>query len=237
MTRTPYRILLVDDERSLNQLIATNLMLEGYSVEAAYSGIQALEKIPTFSPDLIILDVMMPGIDGYEVLRQIRQFSNVAVIMLTARSQVNEKIKGLSLGADDYLAKPFSLDELVARIAAVLRRLPSGNNTHAVEEILTSGPLTCNIATRTATAAGTELQLQNLEFKLLSAFIRAGDRVLTYDYLRTTLWDEAPDDLATLRVTVGKLRTKLKNTLGEDVIATVHGLGYRLVVNKMPTSN
>ncbi len=233
MTRTPYRILLVDDERSLNQLIATNLMLEGYSVEAAYSGAEALEKIPAFNPDLIILDVMMPGIDGYEVLRQVRQFSNVAVIMLTARSQVNEKIKGLSLGADDYLAKPFSLDELVARIAAVLRRLPSDNSARAVEETLAIGPLTCNVAAWTAAAAGTELQLQNLEFKLLASFMRAGDRVLTYDYLRSTLWDDAPDDLATLRVTVGKLRTKLKNALGCDVIATVHGLGYRLAVNKI----
>lgn len=234
MTPTKLRILVVDDERNLNQLVATNLMLEGYEVHAAYSGNEALEMLPKLQPDLVLLDVMMPGLDGFEVLQHIRQFSSVPVIMLTARGRVEERIKGLSQGADDYIAKPFSIEELMARIAAVVRRLPDHRKEPQVEEIVSYGDLSCNAAKHVALAGGKELQLQNLEFRLLSAFLRAGDRVLTYEYLLTTLWDADRGDIATLRVTIGKLRAKIKQALGRDVITTVHGIGYRLTTSATP---
>ena len=116
------RILLVDDERNLNQLIATNLKFEGYETESAYSGIEAIDKLGRFSPDLVVLDVMMPGMDGFEVLEHLRHASSIPVILLTAKNRVDDRIRGLTLGADDYLGKPFAIDELTARIEAVLRR-------------------------------------------------------------------------------------------------------------------
>lgn len=231
------KILVVDDERNLNQLIATNLMLEGFDVAAAYSGAEALSQWATVSPDLVVLDVMMPDMDGFEVLRQIRLTSTVPVIMLTARSRTEEKVQGLQLGADDYLAKPFSFAELLARIEAILRRTQRQDHvTPAVTEILQFGTITCDLGEHRCMVAGHEVVLQNLEFKLLCEFLRAPGRVLTHDYLLMTVWPQGEGDVTTLRVAVMKLRNKInKATAQDELIETVHGLGYRLKTSFSPT--
>lgn len=228
MKKTSYKILIVDDEENLNQLIATNLMLEGYEVASAYRGAEALQQMPVFEPDLVILDVMMPDLDGFEVLRQIRLTSEVSVIMLTARARTEEKVKGLQLGADDYVAKPFSFAELLARLEAVLRRSSAKDNRSAsVQTVLTSPHVTCHLAEHRVTVCGVEVVLQKLEFNLLSEFLRAPNRVLTHDYLLSTVWPQGEGDVTTLRVAIGKLRNKLKTQGERDYIETVHGLGYR----------
>ena len=208
------RILLVDDERNLNQLIATNLKFEGYETESAYSGIEAIDKLGRFSPDLVVLDVMMPGMDGFEVLEHLRHASSIPVILLTAKNRVDDRIRGLTLGADDYLGKPFAIDELTA--------------PKEPEETIAFASLKCNLAQHSASANGIELPLQNLEYQLLICLVKAGERVLSYNYLLSSLWEDDRGDIATLRVTVGKLRGKIKQALGYDPILTVHGIGYRL---------
>ena len=225
------RILVVDDEVTLNQFVATNLMLEGYEVQAAYSAQEAYRKLSEFSPHLVILDVMMPNVSGFDVLAHIRTFSKIPVIMVTARIKVQDRVHGLSLGADDYLVKPFALEELLARVSALLRRAYSDEKDSAldIEEILEVEGLMCNVTEHRASICGDELVLQNLEFKLLCAFLRSPDRILTYDYLMTVLWNDAEGSLATLRVTIGKLRSKIKEKNGQDWIENVHGVGYRLM--------
>lgn len=227
MTTRKQRILVVDDEVPLNQLITTNLMIEGYEVEAAYCAAEALGRIGAFEPDLVLLDVMMPDMDGFEVLEQIRRTSDVPVIMLTARIRVPDRVRGLREGADDYVTKPFSLDELLARVDVQLRRRAAGRDEKPSEETLESGGLLLNITEHRVTAAGREIALQRLEFQLLAAFMRAEGRALTHDFLLTSVWEDGNGDLATLRVTVGKLRGKLREALGSDPIETVHGVGYR----------
>ncbi len=227
MSDTRPTILVVDDERRLNQLIATNLMLEGYRVYSCYCGAEALSEMARIRPDLVILDIMMPDVDGLEVLRQIRLSSNVAVIMLTARSRTEEKVKGLQFGADDYLAKPFSFSELLARIAAILRRASSGSEHLPVEKTIASATVLCDLSKHQVTVQGTPVPLANLEFKLLSEFMRAEGRVLTHDYLISVAWPSNEGDITTLRVAVGKLRTRLKAISGRDYIETIHKLGYK----------
>lgn len=228
MTQTAKRILVVDDEVALNQLVSTNLMLEGYDVLAAYDGAEALRIMQADEPDLVVLDVMMPDMDGFEVLQQIRSFSTVPVIMLTARIRIADKVKGLTSGADDYVAKPFSMEELLARIEAVLRRAAGSQTQPKVQEVLSRGPLRANVSEHRVWTNGTEVPLQRLEFKLLVALMRAEGRVLSHDFLLSTVWDDREGDLATLRVTIGKLRRKLEEASGTDLVETVHGVGYRL---------
>ena len=172
---------------------------------------------------------MMPGMDGFEVLEHLRHASSIPVILLTAKNRVDDRIRGLSLGADDYLGKPFAIDELTARIEAVLRRSrPSPPASKEPEETLAFASLKCNLAQHSASANGIELPLQNLEYQLLICLVKAGERVLSYNYLLSSLWENERGDIATLRVTVGKLRGKIKQALGYDPILTVHGIGYRL---------
>lgn len=223
------KILVVDDERSLNQLVATNLMLEGYEVESAYDGAEALRRVEGFNPDLMLLDVMMPDIDGFEVLKQVRSYSSMGVIMLTARGRTEERVAGLRLGADDYLPKPFSIDELLARIEAVLRRRSQTFHEASFPQSLKSDTVECLVAEHRVLVSGREVVLQNLEFKLLMEFMRARNRVLPHDYLLMSVWTDEPGTVATLRVTVGKLRSKLKEAAGRDLVETVYGVGYKFV--------
>lgn len=142
---------------------------------------------------------------------------------------MDDRIRGLTLGADDYLGKPFAIDELTARIEAVLRRSrPSQPAPKEPEETIAFASLKCNLAQHSASANGIELLLQNLEYQLLICLVKAGERVLSYNYLLSSLWEDDRGDIATLRVTVGKLRGKIKQALGYDPILTVHGIGYRL---------
>jgi DNA-binding response OmpR family regulator len=225
------RILVVDDEARLVNLVATNLELEGYEVAAACNGEDALAAIHSFDPDLIVLDVMMPGTDGLEVLKLLRRTSDTPVILVTAKTRINDRIHGLDAGADDYLIKPFSIGELLARIRSVFRRHPdkSLRPSGPVSVLLSYGDiLSVDAASHTCLLDGKPIPLQKLEFKLLVLLMNGKNRVLTHEYLIENAWDNDGGDLTTLRVAIAKLRAKLKeNSKGIDFISTVHGLGYR----------
>ena len=222
-----HRILVVDDEPDITALVAYHLAKTGYRVSTATNGADALRSAREERPDIVVLDLMLPGLSGYEVLAELRkrdETKDVGVILLTARREEVDRIKGLSLGADDYLTKPFSPHELALRVAAVLRRLASpavsGGST------LTAGPISIDRAAHKVTLDGQELQLTSTEFKLLLTLLERRGRVQTRPQLLETVWEAQPDiQTRTVDMHVQRLRTKL----GEygPLIETVRGFGYR----------
>ncbi len=221
------RILLVEDEDSISEPLATALEREGFQAVVAPTANGGLEAFRTRSPDLILLDVMLPDGDGREVLREIRSASRVPVIMLTARGDEMDRVIGLELGADDYVAKPFSAAELVARIRAVLRRVAAPAPTSG--SILRVGEVEMNLDTRTVTKGGASVQLALKEFELLRMLMEQAGRVVT----RTDLMDEVWDPnwygpTKTLDVHVSSLRKKLaEDPVNPTYIHTVRGVGFR----------
>jgi two-component system, OmpR family, alkaline phosphatase synthesis response regulator PhoP len=229
MTNT---ILVVDDERHIVQLVRLYLQNEGYTVEAAYSGEEAIEKARKVRPALVLLDLMMPGIDGWEVCRQLRRESDVPIIILTARGDDVDKIVGLELGADDYVAKPFNPRELVARVKAVLRRYRPGSVEMLQVEV---GDLRIDAARREALVAGKPVTLRAREFDLLLAFARNPEIVMPRDRLLSEVWGyDYLGDSRTIDVHVTWLREKLSGSSAR--IKTVWGVGYKLVVEEPDTS-
>ncbi|MFN9256394.1 MAG: response regulator [Gemmatimonas sp.] len=226
---TADRILVVDDETEIVALVAYHLAKTGYRVSTASSGQDALELARRERPSLIVLDLMLPGMSGFDVLEQLRldeSTRDIAVIMLTARREEPDRIRGLSLGADDYLTKPFSPAELVLRVAAILRRTgsvqPSGNT-----DALVIGPLHIDRAAMTVNVSGEAVELTPTEFKLLLTLAERRGRVQGRGHLLETVWEAAPDiQTRTVDMHVQRLRTKL-GTAG-DLIETVRGFGYRL---------
>lgn len=223
------RILVVDDEPKIRTIVTSYLRQEGFDVSEANDGPSAVAKAERLDPDVIILDVMLPGFDGIEALRQIRTRSDVYVIMLTARSEETDKLIGLSVGADDYVTKPFSARELVARVKAVLRRSRTGGET--TPETLAIGDLSLDHAKRTVTVAGSPVELTALEFDLLAALMGAPDRVYSRGQLIEKVWGwDFFGDERIVDVHIRKIRQKL----GDDptdprYIATVRGVGYRFI--------
>lgn len=223
------RILVVDDEVDLANAVATGLRREGYAVDVANGGLDALDRLQFQPYDLICLDLTMPDIDGLEVCRQIRNDppdgGAPRVLMLTARDSVDEKITGLDAGADDYLVKPFALGELSARIRVLLRRTVDQSSS-----ILEVGPLRLDTARHEVLHDGELLDLTPKEFALLRYFMAHAGHVLSQEHLLEHVWDENADPFTnTVRVTVGTLRRKLNPGDGEPLIETVIGSGYRLV--------
>lgn len=223
------RILVVDDEESLAKLVAHNLAREGYEVITALDGREAREKIRLENPDLIILDLMLPGEDGLEICRRLREEKNqTPVLMLTARDDEIDRVLGLELGADDYVTKPFSVRELVARVKALLRRsVPAEKENTA---ILKAGDLSLHTASYEAFFDGQKLELTRKEFELLEMLMRNKGRVLKRDYLLQRLWDMDSNFVTrVLDVHISKLRDKLEKAGATSVrIQTVRGIGYRL---------
>ena len=220
-------ILVVDDEKNIVQLARLYLNKEGFRVEAAYDGAQALEKARTLRPDLIVLDIMMPEPDGLEVCRELRKTSNVPIILLTARDDDIDRIVGLELGADDYVTKPFNPRELVARVKAVLRRASQEAPSQAVLE---AGNLRLDTASREVTVQGKAVTLRAKEFDLLTAFLRHQGIVLDRERLLQIVWgNDYFGDTRTIDVHVAWLRDKLSKAKGVK-IETVWGVGYKLVV-------
>ncbi|MCH8902284.1 MAG: response regulator transcription factor [Chloroflexi bacterium] len=220
-------ILVVDDEKNIVQLARLYLNKEGFRVEAAYDGAQALEKARTLRPDLIVLDIMMPEPDGLEVCRELRKTSNVPIILLTARDDDIDRIVGLELGADDYVTKPFNPRELVARVKAVLRRASQEAPSQAVLE---AGNLRLDTASREVTVQGKAVTLRAKEFDLLTAFLRHQGVVLDRERLLQLVWGtDYFGDTRTIDVHVAWLREKLGKAKGVK-IETVWGVGYKLVV-------
>lgn len=212
------RILLVDDETPILELVRGYLEREGFAISTAEDGHAAIERVRQDGPDVVVLDVMLPGLDGFEVLRQLRTFSNAYVLMLTARGDEVDRIVGLSVGADDYLVKPFSPRELVARIKAVLRRprAPAAGP---------AGALVVDVARRTATVHGEAVTLTATEFDILALLAREPGVVVGRADLLVGVWglDFVGDDHL-VDVHVANLRRKV----GEGIIETVRGVGYKL---------
>lgn len=221
-----HKILVVDDEVTLLNTLRAYLEQEGYTVQTAQNGRSALHTFRTFQPDLVVLDVMLPGMDGLEVLRQLRQSSNVYVIMLTAKADEMDKIVGLTVGADDYVTKPFSPRELVARAKAALRRIggEGGSKTELV-----SRHLRLAVDARLAWKDDQPLDLTPIEFDLLHILMRHPGRALSREQLIEQVWghDYYGDDRV-VDVHVGRLRKKIEDDPSDPrLIATVWGAGYR----------
>jgi len=225
--RPSQRILVVDDEPDITGLVAYHLAKAGYRVTTAANGAEALKSARQERPDLVVLDLMLPGVSGYDVLAELRrrqETRDVGVILLTARKDEPDRIKGLSLGADDYLAKPFSPQELVLRVGAVLRRLaapgvPAGGT-------ITAGPVTVDTNAHRVTVDGRDITLTATEFKLLRTFMEREGRVQSRTQLLQAVWQAQPDiQTRTVDMHVQRLRAKLG--AAGAYIDTVRGVGYR----------
>ena len=225
------RILLVDDEQSIQTLLSYPLRKEGYEVVQATDGHQALERFEEQRFDLVVLDLMLPRVDGLEVCRRLRSRSSVPIIMLTAKSEEIDKVVGLELGADDYITKPFSLREFSSRIKAALRRAEmSRPDQGAGGEIpLEAHELRIDFAKRTVRIRGEEAQLTFVEFEILAALARAPGRVYTRDMLLARVWgDSAYRDPRTIDVHIRHLREKVERDAKDpEYLFTVRGVGYR----------
>ncbi|MBY0490732.1 MAG: response regulator transcription factor [Gemmatimonadaceae bacterium] len=226
---TAERILVVDDEPEIVALVAHHLKKAGYSVAIAASGPDALAIAQRERPALVVLDLMLPGMSGFDVLEALRrdeQTRDVAVLMLTARREEPDRIRGLSLGADDYLTKPFSPAELVLRIQAILRRTGS-TSAPLSADILAIGPLQIDRGAMAVRVDGAEVELTPTEFKLLLTLAERRGRVQGRGHLLETVWEAAPDiQTRTVDMHVQRLRTKLG--VAGELIETVRGFGYRL---------
>lgn len=222
------RIFIIDDEAKIVRLLAANLKTLGYETNGFMSGSEALVQIDLLDPDLILLDVMMPGMDGFNVLEKLRSFSDVPVIILTARDQGDDKVRGLNLGADDYLTKPFSLEEVFARVRAVLRRTVRTSQAKMGAAEKKIGDVIINLLQGRVWFKGQEIRLTQTEYKLFALLAQNIGKVLTHEFLLGEVWGpEYTHEIEYLRVAIARLRQKLKHATGEaEYIKTYPGIGY-----------
>lgn len=226
MANSKSTVLVVDDDVRVLRMMQRILELEGYRVIKAADGKSALDTVEVENPDIILLDIMMPDVDGYTVCKRIRKFSQVPIIMVTAKDNYAEVLEGLESGADDYISKPFSSQELVARVAAVLRRVTTTDDSP--NHLFTCGDLTIDFGSHRVIIGDSELNLSATEYRLLYYLTRNAGRVLTTDQILSTIWgDEYIGEHDVLRVNITRLRQKL----GEDskhskYIVTMYGIGY-----------
>ncbi len=224
------KILVVDDEKNIVNIISFNLKKEGYEVLSAKDGEEGVKKAMEFLPDLILLDIMMPNMDGYEACKQIRQKSNVPIIMLTARAEEVDKVLGLELGADDYVTKPFSVRELIARVKANLRRQMAMPPQPVVEDtpIQSVGTLSVNFEKYEVKKNDEVLELTHREFELLKFLLDKKEQVFSREVLLENVWGyESFGDARTVDVTVRRLREKIEDDPGKPtMLLTKRGVGY-----------
>jgi DNA-binding response OmpR family regulator len=222
------RVLLVDDEQAIQTLLSYPLRRDGYEVVPALDGREALDQFAAQRFDLVILDVMLPRIDGIEVCRRLRSRSQVPIIMLTARGDEGDKILGLEIGADDYITKPFSVSEFRSRVRALMRRSDFARATEN-EEPIEAGELLIDFARRIVTVRGEEVELTYVEFEILSALARAAGRVLSRADLLAAVWGDATyRDPRTVDVHIRHLREKIEaDAASPEYLLTVRGAGYR----------
>ena len=228
MSPQPARILLVDDEQSVQKLLAYPLRKEGYEVVPALDGEEALERCRGQSFDLIVLDVMLPKLDGFDVCRQLRAQSSVPIIMLTAKAEEFDKVLGLELGADDYITKPFSMREFRSRVKAVLRRSDLLREEQRDEEPLAAGDLAIDFSKRTVEIRGETVRLTYVEFEILSILARNPGRVFSRTMILDRLWgDSSYRDPRTIDVHIRHLREKIeRDPKDPEFLFTVRGVGY-----------
>jgi two-component system KDP operon response regulator KdpE len=221
------RVLVVDDERPIRRALEVTLSKAGYRVETAATGDEALTSAALTPPDLVILDLMLPDADGADICRQLRDWLAAPILLISAIGDEADKIRALDAGADDYVTKPFSPGELLARCRALLRR---GAGRQAGEAVVAVGPLRIDLPRRLVTVNGDELHLTPTEFDLLKALAVAGGRPLTHQMLLRTVWGPGyADEMHLLRVNMGRLRDKLEaEGVERGTIETLTGVGYRL---------
>ena len=225
-------ILVIDDDEKITSMLRRGLAFEGYRVRTARSGVEGLDAVRQEEPDLVVLDIMMPGLDGWEVCRRLREAgSRVPVLMLTAKDEVGDRVRGLDTGADDYLVKPFALEELLARIRALLRRsgAAAGRGEPGDDRRLVYEDLTLNPDTREAIRGGRVIELTAKEYELLHLFMLNPRRVLSRDTLMDKIWGyDYSGESNVLEVYVAMLRNKLEERGEKRLIQTVRGAGYVL---------
>jgi len=223
-------ILVVDDEPRMVQFITMNLDLEGFRVISASNGYEALEKVTQMLPDLVVLDIMMPDMDGLETLKRIREISAVPVIFLSVKGEELDRVRGLDLGADDYVTKPFSPRELVSRIRAVLRRTET-KDAATKSEVVVDGELRINFDQRKVIVRGQEVRLRPTEYRLLYQLVTNAGRLLTHETLLARVWGpEYRDEDHYVRLYITYLRQKIeKDPKNPKYILSERGLGYRFV--------
>ncbi|MBN1375168.1 MAG: response regulator transcription factor [Dehalococcoidia bacterium] len=230
-----YRVLVVDDEPRILNFLFTKLNARGFNVLTASSGLEAIEKVQSEEPDLIVLDIIMPHMSGFEALKEIRRFSSIPVIILSARDDAADKIRGLQLGADDYLPKPFNADELIARIEAIKRRLDSSKQ-RKIAEPASIGYLEIDFAGRSVSIDGKKLQLTRIEWLLLSELAQNAGHLMLHQDLLTHVWGpEYRDDVHLLRTWISRLRSKIeKDPKKPALIINIPKTGY--IMEKPPSS-
>jgi two-component system KDP operon response regulator KdpE len=221
------RALIVDDEPQIRRALRAGLEQNGYQVTVAPSGEEALDQAALHPPDVVVLDLAMPGMDGFEVCRQLREWSKAPILVLSVREGEEDKIRALDLGADDYLTKPFSLGELLARLRALLRRAGAAEEPEAPS--FTAGELHVDLSRRRVTLAGADVHLTPIEYDLLRVLILNPERVLTHRQLLTRVWGpEYAEDTHTLRVHIANLRNKIEpDPARPRFIHTEPRIGYR----------
>ena len=225
-------ILVVEDDRQIRKLMSTTLSANGYNVECAIDGEQAIMAVSANKFDIVLLDLGLPDIDGVTVIKKIREWSNIPIIVVSARGEDSDKISALDNGADDYLTKPFSIEELMARIRVAQRRL--SNISEESGSIFKNGDLVVDYPAGTAYLKGEELSLTPIEYKLLSLLAQNAGKVLTHTYIIDKIWGNSVDsDVASLRVFMASLRKKIeKDTAHPEYIQTHIGTGYRMIIVK-----
>jgi two-component system, OmpR family, KDP operon response regulator KdpE len=224
-------ILVVDDEPQILRVMRASLPVRGYQVITASSGEEALDQVGKQVPDLIILDLVMPGLTGLDVCRRIREFSTVPIIVLSAKGSDSDKVAALDLGADDYITKPFSMDELLARVRAVLRRLAAGESD---TRLLTVGDVTIDVDEHRVVVAEKEIKLTPKEFEVLKYLVSNAGKVVTHRALLQAVWGwESTDQTEYLRVFINQLRRKIEADASHPhYILTEPWVGYRFVPNE-----
>jgi len=221
------RILIVEDERKIARFLALELQHEGYQVDTAYDGRSGLEKATEGNPDLIVLDLMLPELSGIEVCRRVRHDSDVPIIMLTAKDDVSDKVMGLDMGADDYMTKPFAIEELLARIRVALRKPRANAANPARDEILRAGELTLDPGNYSVHFAGEPVALTKKEFDLLRYLMERPGRAVSRDDLLTDVWSyDYAGDTNVVDVYIRYLRNKIDARFGIHTIQTIRSVGY-----------
>lgn len=222
------KILVIEDEQRIADAIVYALKREGYIAEAVYHGEEAVRRLQEFRPEAIVLDVMLPGMDGYEILKKLQEKERIGVIMLTAKEDIVNKILGLELGADDYMTKPFDMRELLARIRSLLRRMQKAETKQDKTEISVSG-IKLQVSHRTATAGDVMLDLTPKEYDLLKLLLSSPDRAYTREQLLDLVWGmDYYGGTRTVDIHIQRIRKKLGEGYS-DIIQTVHGIGYKAV--------
>jgi two-component system alkaline phosphatase synthesis response regulator PhoP len=222
------KVLVIEDEQRIADAIVYALKREGYTVEVVYDGEEAIKKLQEFGPDAIVLDVMLPGMDGYEILKRLQDKGRIGVIMLTAKEDIVNKILGLELGADDYMTKPFDMRELLARVKSLLRRMQKAEVKNENADINLDG-IELRVSHRTAYAGGAVLDLTPKEYDLLKLLLSSPDRVFTREQLLDLVWGmDYYGGTRTVDIHIQRLRKKLGEKHNE-IIQTVHGIGYKAI--------